>query len=234
MPIRYDNPTEVGADRVVNAVSARERFGAPVIVVDFGIATTFDVVNAAGEYVGGIIAPGIMISAEVLFAHASRLYRVDIRKLGELIGKNTAARAIARAWRRAAKQRSSKGEQRPSRARLESARSRLARPPCRLPLRRWWEARPHSRLRLSLCENCGRVTRLASRVTPDPGPAGHGAWPESHQSRRTEAEVEIVAPAQSSHAADELPMTGGSLAIVEILRGGVPVASQNEMVELLV
>jgi type III pantothenate kinase len=90
MPIRYDNPTEVGADRVVNAVAARERFGAPVIVVDFGTATTFDVVNAAGEYVGGIIAPGIMISAEALFAHASRLYRVDVRKPSELIGKNTA------------------------------------------------------------------------------------------------------------------------------------------------
>jgi len=90
MPIRYDNPTEVGADRVVNAVAARERYGAPVIVVDFGTATTFDVVSAAGEYVGGIIAPGIMISAEALFAHASRLYRVDVRKPSELIGKNTA------------------------------------------------------------------------------------------------------------------------------------------------
>jgi len=90
MPIRYDNPTEVGADRVVNAVAARERYGAPVIVVDFGTATTFDVVNAAGEYVGGIISPGIMISAEALFAHASRLYRVDVRKPSELIGKNTA------------------------------------------------------------------------------------------------------------------------------------------------
>jgi type III pantothenate kinase len=90
MPIRYDNPTEVGADRVVNAVAARERYGAPVIVVDFGTATTFDVVSAAGEYVGGIIAPGIMISAEALFAHASRLYRVDVRKPNELIGKNTA------------------------------------------------------------------------------------------------------------------------------------------------
>ncbi|HEY0783147.1 MAG TPA: type III pantothenate kinase [Thermoanaerobaculia bacterium] len=90
MPIRYDNPAEVGADRVVNAVAARERYGAPVIVVDFGTATTFDVVNAAGEYVGGIIAPGISISAEALFAHASRLYRVDVRKPDELIGKNTA------------------------------------------------------------------------------------------------------------------------------------------------
>jgi len=62
MPIRYDNPTEVGADRVVNAVAARERYGAPVIVVDFGTATTFDVVNAAGGVRRGIISPGIMIS----------------------------------------------------------------------------------------------------------------------------------------------------------------------------
>jgi len=91
MPIRYDNPAEVGADRIVNAVAARERYGAPVIVVDFGTATTFDVVNAAGEYVGGIITPGITISAEALFAHASRLYRVDVRKPAELVGKNTAA-----------------------------------------------------------------------------------------------------------------------------------------------
>lgn len=90
MPIRYDNPAEVGADRIVNAVAARERYGAPVIVVDFGTATTFDLVSAAGEYVGGIIAPGIMISAEALFAHASRLYRVDVRKPAELVGKNTA------------------------------------------------------------------------------------------------------------------------------------------------
>ena len=90
MPIRYDNPVEVGADRVVNAVAARQRYGAPVIVVDFGTATTFDIVNAAGEYVGGIIAPGITISAEALFAHASRLYRVDVRKPDELVGKNTA------------------------------------------------------------------------------------------------------------------------------------------------
>ncbi len=90
MPIRYDNPQEVGADRVVNSVAARERYGAPVIVVDFGTATTFDVVNAAGEYVGGIIAPGISISAEALFSHASRLIRVDVRKPDELVGKNTA------------------------------------------------------------------------------------------------------------------------------------------------
>lgn len=90
MPIRYDNPAEVGADRIVNAVAARELYGAPVVVVDFGTATTFDLVNAAGEYAGGIIAPGILISAEALFAHASRLYRVDVRKPSDLVGRNTA------------------------------------------------------------------------------------------------------------------------------------------------
>ncbi|HVT19204.1 MAG TPA: type III pantothenate kinase [Thermoanaerobaculia bacterium] len=90
MPIRMDNPTEVGADRIVNSLAARESHGAPVVVVDFGTATTFDIVNAAGEYVGGIIAPGITISAEALFAHASRLTRVDVRKPCELVGKNTA------------------------------------------------------------------------------------------------------------------------------------------------
>jgi type III pantothenate kinase len=90
MPIRYDNPTEVGADRIVNAVAARETYGAPVVVVDFGTATTFDVVSAVGEYVGGIIAPGIGISAEALFSHASRLYRVDIKKPPQLVGRTTA------------------------------------------------------------------------------------------------------------------------------------------------
>ncbi|HEV8631547.1 MAG TPA: type III pantothenate kinase [Thermoanaerobaculia bacterium] len=90
MPIRYDNPTEVGADRIVNALAAREQFGSPVVVVDFGTATTFDVVNPAGEYAGGIICPGIGISAEALFAHASRLYRVDIRRPSRLVGRNTA------------------------------------------------------------------------------------------------------------------------------------------------
>ena len=91
MPIRYDNPSEVGADRIVNGVAARELYGAPVIVVDFGTATTFDIVNAAGEYAGGIIAPGILISAEALFAQASRLYRVDVKKPSLLVGRNTAA-----------------------------------------------------------------------------------------------------------------------------------------------
>lgn len=91
LPIRYDNPAEVGADRIVNGVAARRRYGAPVVVVDFGTATTFDVINADGQYVGGIIAPGISISAEALFAHASRLFRVDLRRPSELVGHNTSA-----------------------------------------------------------------------------------------------------------------------------------------------
>lgn len=91
MPIRYDNPAEVGADRIVNGVAARERYGAPVVVVDFGTATTFDIINAAGEYAGGIIAPGAGIAAEALFSQASRLYRVDLRRPERLIGRNTAS-----------------------------------------------------------------------------------------------------------------------------------------------
>jgi type III pantothenate kinase len=90
LPIRYDNPAEVGADRIVNSLAARELCGAPVVVVDFGTATTFDIVSAGGEYVGGIIAPGILISAEALFAHASRLYRVDVQPPAKLVGSNTA------------------------------------------------------------------------------------------------------------------------------------------------
>ncbi len=89
LPIRYDNPAEVGADRIVNSVAALELYGAPVVVVDFGTATTFDVINANGEYIGGVIAPGIGISAEALFSRASRLYRVDVRKPTTLVGSNT-------------------------------------------------------------------------------------------------------------------------------------------------
>ena len=89
LPMRNENPAEVGADRIVNAVAARELYGAPVVVVDFGTATTFDVVTAAGEYAGGIICPGIGISAEALFAHASRLYRVEIKRPSRLVGRNT-------------------------------------------------------------------------------------------------------------------------------------------------
>jgi type III pantothenate kinase len=89
MPILYENPHEVGADRIVNALAAREVHGAPVIVLDFGTATTFDVVGPGGEYLGGVIAPGLGTSAEALFAKAARLHRVDIRRPPRVIGRNT-------------------------------------------------------------------------------------------------------------------------------------------------
>jgi type III pantothenate kinase len=87
--IRTDNPQEVGADRIVNCVAAYERFGGPTIIVDFGTATTFDVVTADAEYVGGAIAPGLNISADALFARAARLTRVDIKRPAHVIGSNT-------------------------------------------------------------------------------------------------------------------------------------------------
>lgn len=89
MPILYDAPADVGADRIVNAVAGFERHGGPLIVVDFGTATTFDVVSAKGEYLGGIICPGLAISAEALFARAARLPRVEIRPPARLIGNTT-------------------------------------------------------------------------------------------------------------------------------------------------
>lgn len=89
LSIRSDNPLEVGSDRIVNAVAARELYGSPVLVVDFGTATTFDVVNAAGEFIGGVIAPGLAIAAEALFAQAAKLYRVDLVKPDSLIGRTT-------------------------------------------------------------------------------------------------------------------------------------------------
>jgi type III pantothenate kinase len=89
IPIRYDDPREVGPDRIVNAVAAKERYGAPVIVVDFGTSTNFDVVSAEGEYVGGVIAPGIEISMEALFARAARLVKVDYAAPPTVIGKTT-------------------------------------------------------------------------------------------------------------------------------------------------
>jgi type III pantothenate kinase len=87
--IRYDNPHEVGADRIVNAVSAIETYGAPVVVVDFGTATTLDVVDADGAYLGGAIAPGVETSAEALFSKAARLSKVDLEDPGRVIGRNT-------------------------------------------------------------------------------------------------------------------------------------------------
>jgi type III pantothenate kinase len=89
IPIRYDDPREVGADRIVNAVAAKERYGAPVVVVDFGTSTNFDVVSQEGEYVGGVIAPGIEISMEALFARAARLVKVDYSAPASVIGKTT-------------------------------------------------------------------------------------------------------------------------------------------------
>jgi type III pantothenate kinase len=89
MPIHYENPKEVGADRIVNAVAAFERYSTALIIVDFGTATTFDLVNAKGHYCGGVIAPGIMISAEALFQKASKLPRVDVVKPASIIAKNT-------------------------------------------------------------------------------------------------------------------------------------------------
>ena len=89
IPIRYDDPREVGPDRIVNAVAVRERYGAPAIVVDFGTSTNFDVVSADGEYVGGVLAPGIEISMEALFARAARLVNVDFAAPESVIGKTT-------------------------------------------------------------------------------------------------------------------------------------------------
>jgi len=91
MPVLYENPSEVGADRIVNAVAAFEKYGGPCIAVDFGTATTFDCISAKGEYMGGVICPGIGISAEALFSRTARLPRIDIRKPAHVIGTNTVA-----------------------------------------------------------------------------------------------------------------------------------------------
>jgi type III pantothenate kinase len=93
MPILYDNPAEVGADRIVNGVAAYERFGRglnrPLIVVDFGTATTLDAITARGEYLGGAICPGVQISADALFQRAARLPRIDVRKPSRIVGRTT-------------------------------------------------------------------------------------------------------------------------------------------------
>src|ERR671922_2993647 len=91
IPIRYDDPREVGPDRIVNAVAAKERYGAPCIVVDFGTSTNFDVVSPDGEYVGGVLAPGVEISMDALFARAARLFKVDFVAPPTVIAKTTAA-----------------------------------------------------------------------------------------------------------------------------------------------
>ncbi len=89
MPIRYDNPKEVGADRIVNAVAAYEKTGTALIIVDFGTATTFDVISADGSYQGGAISPGIGISAEALFQRTSKLPRVEFLRPTQIVAKNT-------------------------------------------------------------------------------------------------------------------------------------------------
>lgn len=89
MRIRTDNPREVGADRIVNAVAAVQQWGSPIVVVDFGTATTFDCVDARGDYVGGAIAPGLKISEEALFSRTAKLPRVDIARPRQAIGTNT-------------------------------------------------------------------------------------------------------------------------------------------------
>ncbi|HSK46576.1 MAG TPA: type III pantothenate kinase [Coriobacteriia bacterium] len=91
MPIRYDNPHEVGADRIVNGVAAYEVHGGPVVVVDFGTATTIDVISEDGAYLGGAIAPGVETSAEALFSKAARLSKVDLEAPDRVIGTNTRA-----------------------------------------------------------------------------------------------------------------------------------------------
>jgi type III pantothenate kinase len=89
MPILYDNPREVGADRIANAVAAYERFGRALIVIDFGTAITFDVITAAGEYQGGVIFPGVQISLDALFLKAAKLPRVELEKPSSVVGRDT-------------------------------------------------------------------------------------------------------------------------------------------------
>jgi len=89
MPLAVDNPREVGSDRIVNAVAAHARYGPPLIVIDFGTATTFDCVNAAGQFIGGAIAPGITTATDALLNRAARLYRVELVRPKEAIGRNT-------------------------------------------------------------------------------------------------------------------------------------------------
>lgn len=89
MPLYYDNPREIGADRIVNAVAAYEKYGGPLIIVDFGTATTFCVISAKGEYMGGLITAGIGISTEALFQRAAKLPRIELVKPKNVIGRNT-------------------------------------------------------------------------------------------------------------------------------------------------
>ena len=131
IPIKHDAPREIGPDRLVNAVAAKERYGAPCIVVDFGTSTNFDVVSPEGEYVGGVLAPGIEISMDALFARAARLVKVDFVEPPARIGKTTATALqsglvygfagqvdgiVARDPRRAGRGRAGRRHRRPRRA----------------------------------------------------------------------------------------------------------------------
>ncbi|WEK54299.1 MAG: type III pantothenate kinase [Candidatus Cohnella colombiensis] len=89
--IRYENPREVGADRIVNAVAGIEHYGTPLVIVDFGTATTFDYIDASGAYLGGAIVPGVGISTEALYQRASKLPRIELAKPRSIIGRNTVA-----------------------------------------------------------------------------------------------------------------------------------------------
>jgi type III pantothenate kinase len=89
MPLHYDNPQEIGADRIVNSVAGFAKYGGPCIVVDFGTAINFDAISAKGEYLGGALAPGIGIASDALFTRAARLWRIEIRDPGKIIGTNT-------------------------------------------------------------------------------------------------------------------------------------------------
>ena len=91
MPILYENPQDVGADRIASSVAAHAKYGGPTIVVDFGTATTFDAVSARGEYLGGAIAPGIQIAAEALYLKTAKLPRIEIAKSKKAIGRTTVA-----------------------------------------------------------------------------------------------------------------------------------------------
>jgi type III pantothenate kinase len=91
VPIRYDDPREVGPDRIANAVAARERHGAPAVVVDFGTSTNFDVVNAAGDFAGGVLAPGVEVSMDALFSRAARLPKIPFEAPERVISQTTVA-----------------------------------------------------------------------------------------------------------------------------------------------
>ena len=95
MPVIVDNPADVGADRIANGVAAIEKYGAPCIVVDFGTAINFDVFSARGEYIGGTLVPGMGIAADALFSRAARLFRVEIKDPGKVIGTTTVAQMQA-------------------------------------------------------------------------------------------------------------------------------------------